>query len=95
MNLVELPTHSVKDIAGGLRRLADEIENGKYLDAYNVVWIVDCGKARIEFGMLGPRQDFARWCYEMSDKWEQWPTCECGRIVSWCKNDSLPPCTQP
>lgn len=53
MNVVELPTHSVKDIAGGLRRLADEIEAGKYLDAYNVVWIVDCGKARVEFGMLG------------------------------------------
>lgn len=53
MNLVELPVHSVKDIAGGLRRLADDVEAGKYLDAYNVVWIVDCGKARIEFGMLG------------------------------------------
>ena len=53
MKLIEFPAHSVKDISGGLRRLADDIEAGKYRDAYNVVWIVDCGKARIEFGMLG------------------------------------------
>lgn len=53
MKLVEFPAHSIKDIAGGLRRLADDIDAGKYLDAYNVVWIVDCGKARVEFGMLG------------------------------------------
>ena len=53
MKIVEFPAHSVKDIAGGLRRLADDIDGGKYLDAYNVVWIIDCGKARVEFGMLG------------------------------------------
>lgn len=53
MKVVELPTHSVGDVSGGLRRLADEIDAGKYSDAYNVVWIVDCGNANIEFGMLG------------------------------------------
>lgn len=53
MNVVDLPTHNVKDIAGGLRRLADEIDAGKFLDAYNLVWIIDCGKARIKYGMLG------------------------------------------
>ena len=51
--LVSLPVHSVGDIAGGLRRLADDIEAGKYRDAYNVVWIVDCGSGTIELGMLG------------------------------------------
>ena len=53
MKVVDLPAHSVQDIAGGLRRLADDIEAGKYRDAYNVVWIVDCGNAKVEFGMLG------------------------------------------
>ena len=53
MKVIELPAHSVQDMAGGLRRLADDIEAGKYRDAYNVVWIVDCGSARVEFGMLG------------------------------------------
>jgi hypothetical protein len=53
MKVVELPTNSVGDISGGLRRLADAIDAGTYEDAHNVIWIVDCGNARIEFGMLG------------------------------------------
>jgi hypothetical protein len=53
VKLIELPAHNIRDIAGGLRRLADDVEAGKYRDAYNVVWIVDCGSARVEFGMLG------------------------------------------
>lgn len=53
MNVVPIPTHSVSDISGGLRRLADDIDAGKHRDAYNVVWIVDCGSGTIEFGMLG------------------------------------------
>jgi hypothetical protein len=53
MKVVELPVHSVGDIANGLRRLADDIDAGKYRDAYNVVWIVDCGSGKVELGMLG------------------------------------------
>jgi hypothetical protein len=53
MNVVQLPTHSLGDVSGGLRRLADEIDAGKYRDAYNVVWIVDCGSGTIALGMLG------------------------------------------
>lgn len=53
MKLVTLPAHNIGDIAGGLRRLADDIDAGKYRDASNVVWIVDCGSGTVEFGMLG------------------------------------------
>lgn len=53
MKVIQLPVHDIADVAGGLRRLADEIDAGKYRDAYNVVWIVDCGSGTVELGMLG------------------------------------------
>lgn len=53
MNIVDLPAHNIWDISGGLRRLADDIDAGKYREAYNVVWIVDSGSGKVEFGMLG------------------------------------------
>lgn len=53
MKVVELPTHNLADVSGGLRRLADDIDAGSYGDAFNLVWIIDCGNARIEHGMLG------------------------------------------
>lgn len=48
-----LPVTSVRDVAGGLRRLADRIENGDFGSCHNVLWVLDKGNAKIEFGLLG------------------------------------------
>lgn len=53
MKVVSLPSHNVSDISGGLRRLADDIDAGKFREAYNVVWIIDCGSGTVQTGMLG------------------------------------------
>lgn len=53
MKVVALPVHNVDDISGGLRRIADDIDAGKYREAYNLLWIVDCGNGKVESGMLG------------------------------------------
>lgn len=51
--LVQFPGFDISDVPRGLRSLADSIEAGKFDDAHNVVWIIDCGAGRIELGMLG------------------------------------------
>ena len=51
--VVELPVADVRDIERGLNQLIADIGAGKYGAAHNVVWIVDCGNGRVEFGMLG------------------------------------------
>lgn len=53
VKVVELPTNSLADVAGGLRRIADQIELGEFGDAHNVAWVIDTGGGRIEVGMLG------------------------------------------
>lgn len=56
LNVVELPIASVGDISGGLRRLADDIDQGVYGDSHSVLWVVDCGDGRLEVGQLGLMQ---------------------------------------
>ena len=51
--VVPLPTHDVADVSGALRNLADFIDAGKFGDAHNVAWVIDCGHARIEVGLIG------------------------------------------
>lgn len=53
MKLIELPAHNVGDVAGGLRRLADNIEQGRYGSAHNVAWVIDQGGGAVSVGMLG------------------------------------------
>lgn len=53
LNVVQLPRADIVDLPRGLRALADEIESGKYGDAHNLAWVIDCGDGRIEIGMLG------------------------------------------
>lgn len=51
--LVAFPEVDVRDIERGLQKLLDDIGDGKYGAAHNVVWVVDCGDGKIDFGMLG------------------------------------------
>ena len=53
LKLVRLPECNIQDIPRGLRAIADEIEDGKYGDAHNLAWVIDCGDDRFEIGMLG------------------------------------------
>ena len=53
LKLVQLPECNIQDIPRGLRAIADEIEYGKYGDALNLAWVIDCGDSRNEIGMLG------------------------------------------
>ena len=53
LKLVHLPECNIQDIPRGLRAIADEIEDGKYSDAHNLAWVIDCGDGRLEIGMLG------------------------------------------
>ncbi len=51
--LVQFPDKDVGDVPKSLRTLADAIEGGKYDDAHNLVWVIDCGGSRIEVGLIG------------------------------------------
>ena len=53
LKVVELPQHKVSDVAGGLRRLAEQIEKGDFGPAHNLVWVIDTGNGKVEIGMLG------------------------------------------
>lgn len=53
LNVVPFPYQNVGDVPVGLRRLADDIEAGKYLDAHLCGWVIDCGDGRVEIGLLG------------------------------------------
>lgn len=53
MNLIEFPKANVRDIESGLHNLISDIGAGKYGAAHNVIWIIDCGNGKVEFGMLG------------------------------------------
>jgi len=51
--LLSLPERDVTDVPAMLRNLADKVEAGEFGDAHNVAWVIDCGNARIEVGLLG------------------------------------------
>ena len=53
LKVVQLPSRDIGDIPRGLRFIADEIEAGRYGDAHNLAWVIDCGDSRVEIGMLG------------------------------------------
>ena len=53
VKVVPIPTNSLADVAGGLRRIADQIEKGEFGDAHNVAWVIDAGNGDIRVGMLG------------------------------------------
>lgn len=57
--LLEFPPQDVCDISKALRNLADDVEAGKYGDAHNLAWIIDCGNCRIEVGLIGPCGELA------------------------------------
>lgn len=50
--LLNFPVDS-GSVADGLRRLADDIDQGKYKAAHNLVWVLDTGDGDIEFNLLG------------------------------------------
>ena len=51
--LINLKDRDIGDVPRILRSLADEIERGKFGDAHNVAYAIDCGSGRIEVGMAG------------------------------------------
>lgn len=57
LNVVTMPDRAAaRDIPTALRKLADEIAAGDFGDAHNLVWIIDSGGGRLEFGLLGPAE---------------------------------------
>lgn len=50
--LVQLPTNSLGDIPGGLRRLADSIEAGEFGEVASLAWTFDSDQGTA-LGMLG------------------------------------------
>lgn len=53
MNIVNLPVSNIIDIPNGLRKLADDIESGKFNNSHQLAWVIDCGDAVIECGFMG------------------------------------------
>lgn len=53
LKVVELPQHSVADVASHLRVIAEKIERGEFGQAHNLVWVIDTGDGKIEIGLLG------------------------------------------
>lgn len=51
--LVQFPAQDIRDVPQKLRTLAEDIEAGRYDDAHNLAWVIDCGSARVECGLLG------------------------------------------
>lgn len=51
--LVKFPDIDISDIPKMLRSLADDIEAGRYDDAHNLAWALDCGDGRVAIGLLG------------------------------------------
>ena len=53
MKLITFPKNTLANIPAGLRKLAEEIEDGEFNDAHNLAWVIDCGDGVINVGMLG------------------------------------------
>ena len=51
--VVTLPPRDINDLVGGLRRLADQLEQGKFAGAENLGWVLT-GPNGIAIGMFGP-----------------------------------------
>ena len=61
--LIQFPDSNRHNIPQELRNLADSIEAGKYGDAHTLAWVIDCGDARIEVGLLGAAAEAAPTAY--------------------------------
>jgi len=53
MKLLQFPQRDVTDVPAALRRLADDIEAGKFGEAPHLAWVIDCGDSRLSIGLLG------------------------------------------
>ncbi len=53
VELLKFPAQNVGDIPRGLRELAEQIEKGQFGDAHTLAWVIDCGDANIQLGLLG------------------------------------------
>ena len=55
VKVVEMPAQDVRDIPGGLRRLADRVEAGELGEVNNLAWVIDSNtEPAVTCGMLGP-----------------------------------------
>jgi hypothetical protein len=51
--ITNFPEKSIADVPRMLRALAEEIEEGKFGDAHNLAYSIDCGDHRVEVGLCG------------------------------------------
>ena len=48
-NVVQFPQWNLSDVTGSLRRLADDIDAGKYEQTINSIVILECGEGVVQF----------------------------------------------
>ena len=63
VNVVSFPERNLADVPNSLRRLADDVEQGKYGDTHNLAWVIDCGNSEISIGLLGAAPEPAMVAY--------------------------------
>jgi len=63
LSVVSFPSKDIRNVPASLRALADSIEQGLYGAAHNLAWVIDCGDARIEAGLLGSAAEVAPTAY--------------------------------
>lgn len=61
--VVHFPDKSLSNIPACLRAMADSIEAGNFGDAHTLVWVVDCGDAVINVGLMGQAAEIAPTAY--------------------------------
>ena len=52
MQLLTLPVKDVSDLSTALRNIANRIDDGEFEGAYQIGFIINCGK-KISYGLLG------------------------------------------
>lgn len=53
LKVIEFPEQTAQSVVAGLRTLAQSVEDGKFGDAHNLVWVIDAGDGVIHIGLLG------------------------------------------
>ena len=53
LKVVEFPEQTAQSVVAGLRTLAKSIEDGKFAEAHNLVWVIDSGNSAVHVGVLG------------------------------------------
>ena len=46
-------TQNLADVPSALRKLADDIEQGRYGDSPGILWVIDGGQEEVTIGFLG------------------------------------------